>query len=178
MTTITLSFPLCLQQTLSLKVVSYREKEIKGGNTLQILIQTCISAKIDLSNGIYWICGEKLILYYLQDGQGFVLWDMSTVWDNFSFPLSNHHSLCLQKLTFPLFILLGIAISLTGIAISLTGIAGTITDRTVLSLQRELSEETEKAIKKTALTQIQEQLESLSGVVLQNQRALDLLTTR
>lgn len=55
-----------------------------------------------------------------------------------------------------------------GITISLTGIAGVTTGGT--ALQRELWEETTRAIKETAfaLTQIQEQLNSLVDVVLQN----------
>lgn len=102
---------------------------------------------------------------------GYVTLDMSIARDNFLFPYPGYQLFHLQNGSIPLLSPLGIAIT------SLTGIAGENISGIALSLKRELSKETARAIKETALAlaQIQEQLDFLA-IILQNQRSLDFLT--
>ena len=139
------------------------------------LWQTYFAAQLKPSHGVYFICGDKayLSLPPFWSGTcslGYVMPHIDLTWSNTSLPLpvsTNQRIRCVVILT-PLFLALGLTTGLTGAAM-----VGN-------SLQKfqQLSTDTAISIEKTArmLQCLQSQLDSLVTRVLQNRRALDLLT--
>ena len=139
------------------------------------LWQTRFAAQVKPSHGVYFICGDKayLSLPPFWSGTcclGYVTPHIDLAWSNTSLPLPVYTNqwICRAVILTPLFLALGLTAGLTGAAMGGTS----------LHKFQQLSTNTAVTIEKTARTlqRLQSQLDSLATTVLQNRRALDLLT--
>ena len=139
------------------------------------LWQTRFAAQLKPSHGVHFICGDKayLSLPPFWSGTcslGYVTPHIDLAWSNTSLPLPVYTNqwICRAVILTPLFLALGLTAGLTGAAMGGTS----------LHKFQQLSTNTAVTIEKTARTlqRLQSQLDSLATTVLQNRRALDLLT--
>ncbi|ELR46629.1 ERV-FRD provirus ancestral Env polyprotein, partial [Bos mutus] len=139
------------------------------------LWQTCFGAQLKPSHGVYFTCRDKayLSLPPFWSGTcslGYVTPHLDLAWSNISLPLLvyTNQRICRAVILTPLFLALGLT----------AGLAGAAMGRTSLHKFQQLSTDTAVSIEKTVRTLqcLQSQLDSLAAMVLQNRRALDLLT--
>ena len=139
------------------------------------LWQTYFGAQLKPSHGVYFTCRDKayLSLPPFWSGTcslGYVTPHLDLAWSNISLPLLvyTNQRICRAVILTPLFLALGLTAGLTGAAMG----------RTSLHKFQQLSTDTAVSIEKTVRTLqcLQSQLDSLAAMVLQNRRALDLLT--
>ena len=139
------------------------------------LWQTRFAAQVKPSHGVYFICGDKayLSLPPFWSGTcslGYVTPHIDLAWSNTSLPLPVYPNQRIRHVVIftPLFLALGLTAGLTGAAMGGTS----------LYKFQQLSTDTAVSIEKMARTlqHLQSQLDSLATMVLQNHRALDLLT--
>ena len=139
------------------------------------LWQTHFVAQLEPSYCVYFICGEKayLSLPPFWSGTfslGYVTPHIDLVWSNISFPLPiyTHQMIRHVVVLNHFFLALGLTAGLTGAAMGGTS----------LHKFQQLSTDTAVSIEKSVRTlqRLQSQLDSLATTVLQNRRALDLLT--
>lgn len=131
-------------------------------------------AEVPLLTGVYWICGSRA--YWTLPPQwkgicslGFVLPDVSLGCENASLPFPLRGQGHLSKRAGPLTPLIAL--------IGILSVMGAVGGDTLLGIHHHLSQKTAESLTKTGETPaaVQEQLDSLAGVALQNQRAVDLL---
>ena len=136
--------------------------------------QTRFAAQLKPSYGVYFICADKDYLspppfWSGTCSLGYVTPHIDLAWSNISLPLPVYTNQRIRHVVIlsPLSLALGLTAGLTG------AMGGTSSHKF-----QPLSTDTAVSIEKTARTlqRLQSQLDSLAATVLQNHRALDLLT--